>query len=205
MLYHFKSYQHTILQKNGFGLNLLTYLDNYFNIHVCLSLHCPSCPVPSCHTSNSCNFITKCHQQSSLLYSQSKKHAFLVTPRPLGSIRQGEAKLCTFLCQARKSPATYIKTHCSLFSLPQSQCQAVVYVNTPRMQPQSRYFAQQQTIKFQSILMLYCMPKVCSFSKNGSFSITTWPDFAISIIPICPIICILLEVILNKFFKKSMK
>ena len=36
--------------------------------------------------------------KSCLVYVKSEKHAFLVTLRPFGSLRRGEAELCTLRC-----------------------------------------------------------------------------------------------------------
>ena len=101
---------------------------NYFNLHVCPSLRRQrmSCPVlnsiPAVVSQNVTN-------ESYLVCVKSEKYAFLVKLRPLGFMRQGEAKL-----------RTYIKTYFSVSSHPQCQSQAILCDSITRMYPRSGYF-----------------------------------------------------------------
>ena len=58
---------------------------------------------------------------------------------PLGSMRQGEAKIHALQYLARQSRAAYIITHFSVSLPPQCRSKAVVYAITPRMYPRSGY------------------------------------------------------------------
>ena len=75
--------------------------------------------------------------KSCLVCVKSEKQAFKVTLRVLGSMRGGKAKLCTLQYQARQNQPIYIKTYFSVSLHFQCQSQAVLYVSTPRMYPQS--------------------------------------------------------------------
>ena len=75
------------------------------------------------------------NDKSCLECIKKKKYAFLVTLRPLGSMRQGEAKLCTLSYYARGSQDTYIITHFGVLLLHQCWSQVVVCVRTLKLRP----------------------------------------------------------------------
>ena len=74
-----------------------------------------------------------------------------------GSIcRQGDAKLCILHDQARRSQATYFKTHFSDSSPPQCQSQAVVCVSTPAKRV-SKYIQTINKLLWNPFIIVKCM------------------------------------------------
>ena len=124
---------------------------------------CPyvtSRPITSCLVM--CNFQVGSQSipnKSCFVCVKSEKYAFLVTLRPLGSIRWGETKLRTLHYWAWRNWATYIKTHFSISSSPQCRSQAVVFVSTPRMYLRSRYFL----VKYDSLILILKIPLIDGF------------------------------------------
>ena len=132
----FKEYSETFLWKGIWSdVSMVWHLNNYFGLHVSLSNHDFVSHTLGFYVASQ-NVINK----SFFVCVKSEKYAFLVTLRPLGSMQQGKAKLRTIHYQARQSQALYIRTHFSVLSLFQCQSQAVVWVSTPWIYPQSRYF-----------------------------------------------------------------
>jgi len=126
-------------------VNVSTYLNNYFNFHVCLSFRLlrlfivlrPSVwkltPVSAVGSQNVNN-------KSFLVCVKSEKYVFWVTLRLLGSIRQGKAEIPALQYFMRQSPSAIIKTHLNFSLPPQCWSQAFVCVSTPRIYPRSKYF-----------------------------------------------------------------
>ena len=83
-------------------------LNNYFNLHACLSIRLSSpcvkklTPVSAVESQNVTN-------RSFLVNVKSKKYAFWVTLRCLGSKSQGKVKIHALRYSARESQAVYIK------------------------------------------------------------------------------------------------
>ena len=119
------------------------YLNNYFNFHVCLSIRFRPFV---CVSENQLHFLQSYHPEnvtnkSCLVCVKSEKYTFLVTLRPLGSMRQDKANLRSLQYQAKQShPSPYTQTHFRVSQPPQSRSKAVVCVSTPRMYPRSGYF-----------------------------------------------------------------
>ena len=98
-----------------------SYLNNHFNLHVCLSILfrlraiCPCVqkltPVFAVGSQNVTN-------RSFLVCVKSEKYALWVTLRPLGSIRQGEPEIHAILYCARGSQAALIKLTSVFYHFP---------------------------------------------------------------------------------------
>ena len=145
-------------------------LHNYFNLHVCPSIRRRRRPtfefsIPDVVSHSVTN-------KSSLICVKSEKYAFLVTTRPLGSKRWGEAELHTLQDQERRSQATYTKTSFSVSSPLQCRSQAVVCVSTPRMYPRSGYFL--LIIKFHFTHWGLCWKTFTNGVKAKFFTTKSW-------------------------------
>ena len=83
-------------KNSRFGCNL----HEYFNIHICPSFQHPvrtvKLPIPAVVSQNVTN-------KNFVVYAKGEKYASWATLRLLGSMRQGEAELCTLHDQVRGS------------------------------------------------------------------------------------------------------
>ena len=111
---------------------LRTYLNNYFNFYVCLSIRPSVCPcVLKQHpisTVLSKNVIVK----SCLVCIKNEKYVFWVTLRLIGSMRQGKAKLHTLYLRWSFSRAAYtmiLGKNCKLL------IHTLEFHNLPRVSP----------------------------------------------------------------------
>ena len=98
-------------------------LNNYFNLHVCLSIR-PSVPsvssIPCVQKLTPVSAVGSQNvtNRSFLVSVKSEKYAFWVTLRPLGSMSQGEVKIHSLQYSARQSRAAYIKLTSVFHHLP---------------------------------------------------------------------------------------
>ena len=94
------------------------HLDNYFRLHLCLSFHTfvhlyitfPFFSIPAIVSQN----VT---DKSCLACVKSEKYVVWVTPRPLRSIKLGEAELCVLNIREGEAKLSILKLT-SLFYLP---------------------------------------------------------------------------------------
>jgi len=104
-------------------------LHNYFNLRVCPSFRRRrftfEFPIYA--------FGSQSGIDKSCLICVSEKHVILVTTRPFGPMRWGEAKLHTLQHKERRSQGKYTNTNFSVSSPPQCRSQAIVGVMTLNM------------------------------------------------------------------------
>ena len=92
-------------------------LNNYFNLHFCLSIR-PSVPCVQKLTPVSAVRSQNVTNRSFLVSVKSEKYAFWVIHRPFGSMNQGKVKIHELRDSARQSRAAYIKLTSVFHHLP---------------------------------------------------------------------------------------
>ena len=152
------------------------FLNDYFNFHICLSIYPSFCvrkltPVSAVVS----QYVTN---KSFLACAKNEKCAFLVTPRPFWSMRQGEAKINALQYWARWNKAWYNETHFIVSLPPQSRSKAVLCISTRRRYLRSGYFLVYNEITRCTIISL--IPFIVEIHylhiRRPVIIVYLWPD-----------------------------